>query len=244
MTFNISGSSPVTEYQLLKFSQEVGIYEYTQDLIPIFIDYSIKYSVRVDVAYIMSVIYNNFFINHIVANNLAGIGMQLGRNTLETFSNINDGIKSIFEILQKLTTGSSDTETSNIVKDISIRLDDTNALFKFMNYDNITNFDSNKFNELIKELLRVKKDTYDWDSSQTYLYYIKVKSSTNRSEVAKLKSEISDKKITIYPLTIRLSDTGVYTLDIGYFKNPYDTNIVIRTLRAFGYNGEMQYAEV
>lgn len=239
MKFGITGSSPITEYQLVKFSQANNIFD-KDEILSFYIKYAIEFNIRVDVAFCMAAIYTNFFQNPIENNNIVGIGIQCGGTKIEKFNSIEDCIKAQFEILQKGSTGVSEERYSNLVRRFPEgNITNTDELYKIMEYDKLTNYSVYEFNTFIREIVRTRKEAVDWEGKDSY-YYIRVKTSNNRQEIIRLRSELKDKKIDESIIFITAKD-GNYNLEVGRYQSPYQTGIVLSNLKMFGYNGEMEF---
>lgn len=241
MVKNITGASIVTDYQLRKFSQNNNVDN--EEIISLYIKYALEFNIQVDVAYIMCLTYTNFLKNEIVGNNVAGIGVQSTGKKLETFDTIEDCIIAHYEILQKASTQNVlDNPHSTTYRRIKSECcSDSNDVYQLFKYDTITGFSIYEYSRFIRELNRTRKEKIGWASDNDIYYFVKVRSSKSKQDLIKIRSDLINKKFDKKSLFITNNDDGSYTLEAGRYTNPINTNILLRNLQMFGYNGVVSF---
>ena len=240
MVKNITGTSNVTEYQLVKFSKANLVYQ--DEILSLYIKYALEFNVQVDVAYVMCLLYTDFFKNEIVGNNIVGIGVQYGGTEMEEFDSVEDCIIAHYEILQKISSKSVlEKPHSNLYRrlenDICVSSPDAFNLFE---YGVLTNYNVYDLSIFIREINRTRRENVDWNSSS--YYYVQVRSSKNKQELVRLRSELINKKIDAKLISI-ISNDGIYTLEVGRCSTPILANIIRQNLQVYGYNGEIKYKQ-
>ena len=240
MVKNIAGASNVTEYQLVRFSQTNKVFQ--DDVLNLYIKYALEFNVQVDVAYGMCLLYTDFFRNEIIGNNLVGIGVQLGGTKMEKFNSIEDCIIAHYQILQKI---SSDNAIEKPISNLYRRCTNKSCVYStdvytLFEYDKLTKYNIYEFSTFIREINRTRKESSDWVTSSKYYYFIRIKSSKNKTELIKLRSDLINKKFDQKILFIT-ANNGIYTLEAGRYASPVNTNTILRNLQMFGYNGEIEY---
>lgn len=235
----ISGASNVTEFQLVKFSQTNGVYQ--DEILSLYIKYALVYNVEVDIAYLMCLIYTDFFKNEIIDNNIVGIGTQCGGTKLESFNSIEDCIIAHYEILQKISTDLTiENHHSNLYRRVSSKsCIYSDEAFELFDYTALTNYSIYEFNIFLREINRTRREEADWTSTG-YYYYIRVKTSKSKQELICLRSDLINKKFDKKNLFIS-ADNGLYTLEAGRYTSPINTNTVLKNLKMYGYNGEIEF---
>lgn len=241
MNYPILGTSPVTEYQLKRFSINNGVDN--TEILDMYIKYAIQYNVRVEVAYVISLLYTNFFKNDITDNNIAGIGIQEDGTKMETFLSIEDCIIAQYQIIRKWCEKGYSTNDvkSNLFRRIeSGSILDRKELFTAWKLDTLTEYSIYDMNQFTQEILRTRKEDVDWTVGDKYYYYIKIKSNTSKQDIIKLRSELIDKGFDKNQMFIT-SLNGLYFLEMGRYANHNHTDTLLKKLRLYGYNGELTY---
>lgn len=242
MSISIIGPSSATEYQLVKYSQTNNFYQ--EDILNLYITYAVEFNIKVDVAYAMSLIYTNYFNNRIMDNNLVGIGLQEEGTFMEGFDSIENCIIAQMEILKRGYSEEyvTDKPHSNLYRRVPAgKIKTTEDLFSFWKYDELTNFTVYDFNKIIREIERTRKGNPEWQAGgNNKYYYVRVKSSTSKSEIIQLRSDLRDKNFSMDDMYIKASD-GLYTLEIGKQQSPSTAAIILKNLQLYGYNGEIKY---
>jgi len=240
MVKNIAGASNVTEYQLEKFSRLNGVEN--DEILNLYIKYSREYNVQVDVAYMMCLIYTDFFKKEIDFNNIVGIGPQKGGTKFETFFSIEQCIIAHCQILQKISSDIIiDSELSNLYRRVDSSSCTTSLdVYNLFGYADITKYSIYEFSTFIRELNRTRKDEEEVPDSSDIYYYIKLKSSTRKQEIIKLRSSLINQKFNPTSIFV-VADRGVYSLEIGRYSTPTNINKLLNNLKVFGYNGEIKF---
>lgn len=240
MVKNISGASNVTEYQLQKFNQANKVER--EDILPLYLKYAVQYNVQVDVAYVMCLLYTDFFKNEIVNNNIVGIGTQAGGTKLEEFNSIEDCVIAHCEILQKVSTDILiEFPKSNLYRRLeSNSCNYSSELYVLFNYEELTNYTIYQYSIFIREINRTRKEKPGWVVSDNFYYYIKVMSSRSKKRIISLRSELFNKGFKSDQLFITCTN-GMYTLEAGRHKDPSSSQIMLNNLQMYGYNGIMSF---
>lgn len=240
MIKNIFGASNVTEYQLQKFNQSNKVER--EDILPLYLKYAIQYNIQVDVAYVMCLLYTDFFKNEIVNNNIVGIGTQAGGTKLEEFNSIEDCIIAHCEILQKISSDAIiEFPKSNLyrrLKNGSCML--SSELYNLFNYEELTKYTIYEYSIFIREINRTRKEKPGWVLSDNFYYYIKVMSSRSKKRIVALRSELFNKGFKADQLFITCMN-GIYTLEAGRHKDPSSSQTMLNNLQMYGYNGIMSF---
>lgn len=239
----ISGSSNITSFQLMKYSKMNNIEQ--DEILSLYIKYAMKYNIQIDVAYCMVLLYTNFFKNHIINNNIAGIGTQKNGTKLEEFNSIEDCIIAHCEILQKI---SSVEEIEKPHSNLYRRLENnsyytSDKVYELFEYDTLTQFSVYDFGICLRELNRTRLDDVVWEENENFYYYIKIKSSKKRSELIKIRSDLLNKRFSSELISI-IASNGEYILEMGKYTKPSDAKTLLTNLQRFGYTGEILFKRV
>ena len=240
MVKNISGASNVTEYQLVKFNQANKVER--EDILPLYLKYAVQYNVQVDVAYVMCLLYTDFFKNEIVNNNIVGIGTQAGGTKLEEFNSIEECVIAHCEILQKLSSEALiEFPKSNLYRRLeSGSCNYSSELYTVFNYEELTKYTIYEYSIFIREINRTRKEKPGWVVSDNFYYYIKVMSSRSKKTIVSLRSELFNKGFKADQLFITCMN-GMYTLEAGRHKDPSSSQVMLNNLQMYGYNGIMSF---
>lgn len=237
----ILGSSSVTEYQLTKYSELNKVYQ--PEILAWYIQYALEYEIQVDVAYAMALIYTDYFRKPILGNNICGIGENDNGTGLETFGSIERCIIAQYQIMKKCAILGWEPEEpiSNTVNYIESGINKTSdSMYRFFKYYNTTEYTLSNWHLILQEINRTRKEKVNWTTSDDKYYYVKVKSSTKRSEIIRLKSELINKGFEESNVFI-MAKNGLYILEVGRCTSPMMCLTILQNLRVYNYSGETLY---
>lgn len=240
MSYKLVGVSPVTEYQLERYSILNGVTDET--ILLYYIDHASEYNVQIDVAYGMALSYTHYFTSRIPAiNNFLGIGTQENGTKLETFSSVEECVIAHLEILQKCgsdTAGSNNTHSDLVRRIKPGSYKTTDALYAMWGFPkDVSVYD---FDRMIREIQRTRKEDVEWAEDPNNYYYIQVKSSPSRSDIIMTRSDLKDKGFDTGKIYITAKN-GLYYLEVGRYVSPLNTSYLQKQLQIYGYNGEIKH---
>lgn len=244
MLTSILGSSAAAEYQIIRFANEFA--GHRDDILDLYIEKSIEYNVQVDFAYLMCLLYTDFFRKPIVNNNLVGIGTQCDGKGLEAFNTLEDCISAQCELLRK---GSDITFTSVVPKSTTYHrfpsgsVQTRESAFHIWGYDECTEYTFDDMNEFALRIQMTKRKSDEWVDGIKYYYYILIASSTMRSKVMKKKSELVNKGFSADNFRV-YSKEGLFFLELGKYSDIQNVRILLNNIRLYGYDGEIKFRRI